>query len=118
MSKGLKASTLCNFRDNSKAVVDSFDKDAVARINGLIDYDPTKTEPNTAFAAVVSELDKLHLCYNMSPHPSEVGVHPDNRGNRMVTKESRETKANGISVAGEVAFSVWRPAIAFRLRRL
>jgi hypothetical protein len=95
-----KASNLGNFRESSKAPTNGFDTEIIAYINKLIDYNPKTTEPNTAFAAAVREIKKLNLCYVCTPDPAEVMVHPDNRGNKMVSKESRENKARGIATAG------------------
>lgn len=57
-AKGPKASTLSNFRENTKVMIDSFEIEPVARVNKMIDYDPNTTEPNTAFAWL--EVGSIH----------------------------------------------------------
>ena len=94
------ASTLGNFRALSHTAVQGFAPDTVAKINAMINFDPKTTEPNTVFAAVTLELMQLGLCYEATPHPDEVLVHPDNRGNKMVSRESRENKARSIATVG------------------
>jgi hypothetical protein len=94
------ASNLGNFRALSNASIQGFACETVACINAMIDFNPATTEPNTAFAAVTIELQKLGLCYETTPHPDDVMCHPDNRGNKMVTRESRENKARSIAAVG------------------
>ncbi|CAK0894290.1 unnamed protein product [Prorocentrum cordatum] len=74
--------------------------DVVAQGKKLMDYDPTKVAPNTAWSRVAAFLEDQGFMREECPEADALAVHADNRGGPMCSGEDVEGKGLKIIEAG------------------